>query len=126
MKTIVQQLVDIYYLHEDWHKTYLPPKEAFNYHKTRYENGNIYVYEENGKVLGYWERYFNGDTCILYNVYVEEGYRQGRVFRELYRHFFKSMPENIKYIIGEKQRLGGKIQKVKIGGRYGDYKTNMA
>ena len=120
---IVSQLVEIYLTKEPWHESFMPLKEAVNYHKTRYENGIIHTYEEDGKVLGYYERYFYDDTCVLYNVYVEEGYRQGRVFKELYRHFFKNMPDNIQYIVGEKVKLGGKPQRVKIGRRYGKHKN---
>jgi hypothetical protein len=88
--------------------------DALWYHKTRYENGNIHTYEENGEVIGYYERYFVEDKCFLYNVWVKEGERQGKVFKELYRHFFKTMPDNIRYIVGEKIKLGGKYQKVKM------------
>jgi hypothetical protein len=96
--------------------------EAYNYHKTRYENGDIYVYQENGIVLGYYERYFKEDVCYLYNVYVNDSFRKGKVFIELYRNFFSTMPKHIKYIIGEKQKLGGKMQKVLITRRdYGKH-----
>ena len=111
---IIAQLVEIYYTQEPWHKSFMSLPKAVQYHKTAYDNGDIHVYEEDNEVLGYYERYFNFDTCILYNVWIKESERKGKVFRELYRHFFKSMHENIKYIVGEKQKLGGKIQRVKI------------
>ena len=112
--TIVEQLVSIYYNEEPWQKNLMTYDSAFRYHKMRYENGDIHTYEEDGVVLGYYERYFVRDTCILYNVWVRSDKRQGKVFKSLYRHFFKTMPKNIKEIVGQKQKLGGKLVKEKI------------
>ena len=114
MTNPILQLVDIYRNEENWHTFKMSFESALIYHKTRYENGSIHTYEENGEVLGYYERYFNGDTCTLYNIWIKKEARRGKVFKELYKHFFKTMPENIKYIVGEKQKLGGKFQKVLI------------
>lgn len=111
---IIKQLIYIYENFEWWHKTRMSYSEAIHYHKKCYDNGNIHIYEEHGEVLGYYQRYFKDDTCILYNLYIKPEYRQGRIFKELYRHFFKTMPNNIKYITGEKVKLGGKFQKVLI------------
>jgi hypothetical protein len=119
VKTIPAQLVDIYFNEEWWHKNRMTYLQAFDYHKTRYENGTIYTYEEKGEVLGYYERYIQGNTCILYNIWIKESLRRGRVFKELYRHFFATLPIQIDTIVGEKQKLGGKFQRVKIGGRNG-------
>ena len=115
--TIEEQLTNIYLTKETWHKTRMDYPTALKYHKTRYENGDIYVYTEDGKVLGYYERYFKYNVCFLYNVYVENDYRKGKVFKELYRHFFKTMPKDITHVMGEKQRLGGKIMKEVINRR---------
>ena len=117
---IVSQLVNIYYTQEPWHAYKMSYESAVEYHTKYYKNGNIFVYSENGEVLGYYQRFFDNDTCILYNVWVKESERQGRVFRGLYKNFFRSMPKNIKYITGEKVKLGGKYQRVKIGGRHGN------
>ena len=113
MKPIPEQLHDIY-LKETWHKTRMSELDSLNYHKTRYENGSIYTYVEGGKVLGYYERYCIGDVCYLYNVWVNEDCRRGKVFRELYRHFFRTLPLNILEIKGEKQKLGGKLVTEKV------------
>ena len=114
MKTIPEQLVDIYENYEWWHKTRMTHKDSIQYHKSRYENGDIQVYEEYGEVLGYYERYFTGDTCILYNVYVKKDYRRGEVFKQLKKLFFLTLPLHITHIEGEKQKLGGKIMKALI------------
>lgn len=109
-----RQLALIYYEHEKWHKTLMHLEDAVDYHRERLNNGSIHVEKWNDEVVGYYERYFADDTCYLYNVYVKEGLRKSFIFRKLYKHFFDTIPENIKYIAGEKQRLGGKFQRVLI------------
>jgi hypothetical protein len=106
---IAEQLTEIYFTKENWHKTRMNGAEALKYHYEEYAKGNIHIYEEEGQILGYYQRFFKGDTCILFNVWVAEGHRKGKVFRELYKHFFGTMPLNIKYITGEKVKLGGKV-----------------
>ena len=113
MKTIPEQLHEIY-LNEPWHEHRMSFETSIQYHRSRYQNGDIHIYEENGEILGYYERYMIGNECHLYNVYVKENCRRGRVFKELYKHFFSTMPSNIEYITGEKQRLGGKVMREKI------------
>lgn len=108
---IATQLTNIYFTDETWHNSRMTYENAFQYHKTRFEHGYIHVYEENGEVLGYYERYIRDNTCILYNVWVKESERKGKVFKELYRHFFMTMPKNITEVIGEKVKLGGKFRK---------------
>ena len=114
MVDIVGQLVAIYYQYELWHDYIMDIEQAYTYHQKHLDNGDIYVHIEDNEVLGYYERFIKGNTCFLSNVYVKEGYRKGRVFRQLYKHFFSTMPKNIEYITGEKQKLGGKIMKEKI------------
>lgn len=111
-KDTVSQLVDIYFNHEPWHKNRMTYDQAVQYHSNRYNHGFIHTYQENGEVLGYYERYFIEDKCFLYNIWVKE--KQGVVFKKLYHHFFDTMPDNIRYIVGEKVKLGGKYQKVKM------------
>jgi hypothetical protein len=113
-QSIEEQLTDIYFRDEWWHTARMSYEVALEYHRKRVDNGSIHTYEENGEVLGYYERYFKDDICILFNVWVKDGHRKGKVFRELYRHFFSTMPSGIDYISGEKQKVGGKYQKVKI------------
>ena len=117
----IQQLVDIYTTSEPWHKTRMSDTDAFNYHKTRYENGSIHTYEQDGEVLGYYERYFTNTACILYNVWIKEDCRRGEVFKSLYRHFFQTMPPHISYIIGEKVKLGGKVMTAFIRRKHGKH-----
>ena len=89
-------------------------ESALRYHQKRLENGEIYPYTQDGKVLGYYERTFDNDKCFLKNVYVAKDFRQNGIFKKLCRHFFDTMPDNIKYVTGEKQSVGGKPQKVLI------------
>lgn len=110
-RNIVEQLVEIYH-REYWHKFRMDDRSALIYHAERIANGNIYVYEENGIVLGYYERYLVGDTCFLWNIY------SNGCFKKLYKEFMDTLPSNIKYIVGEKQKLGGKIRKVNLHGKH--------
>ena len=114
MKSIIEQLVEMYYKEEWWHKIIMPPDEAFDYHREHCEKGDIYTHVKDGVVLGYYERYFNGDICFLANLYVRGDLRRSKVTKELYKHFLDTMPPHINYIVGEKQKVGGKMQKVKI------------
>lgn len=106
---IVEQLVEIYEKYEDWHATRLTHEEAVAYHQEHYEKGDIYVVTKEGEVGGYYERYFDGDRCILFNVWVRPEMRGKETFKELYRHFFATMPKHITKIDGEKVKLGGKV-----------------
>ena len=115
IKTVPQQLTEIYERYEHWHKTRMPYKKAFEYHRKRYHDGSIQVYQdEQGEVLGYFERYFLWNTCVLYNAWIKKGKRRGKVFKELYKRFFDILPKNTEIIMGEKQKLNGKMQRVLI------------
>jgi hypothetical protein len=84
-------------------------EEAIEYHSWQLKKGNIVHYTEYEQVLGYYQRYCEGDTCYLVNIYIESDYRQGRVFKNLYRRFFTTMPLNIKKVVGTSQKFGGKL-----------------
>ena len=113
-KNIVEQLVDIYEKEETWHTSRMTHEEAIQYHKERYDKGDIEVYVENGEVLGYYERYILWNVCILYNAWIRKDQRWGKAYRELRRRFFSTLPKNVESIIGEKQKLGGKLMKAVI------------
>lgn|SRR3990167_218009 len=112
--TIPEQLTNIYYEKEWWHKKRMPYQDAINYHKTRYENGDIQAFIENGEVLGYYERYIIGNSCLLYNCWIREDKRNGYVHKVLKKKFFETMPKNIKNIVGESQKQGGRIMESRI------------
>ena len=112
--TIPEQLTKIYYEYEFWHTVKMSYSDAMQYHKTRYENGDIQVYIENGQVLGYYERYLLWNACILYNLWIKQGFRKGKVIKELKKRFFETLPKNINVILGEKQKLGGKMMVARI------------
>ena len=111
MKTIPEQLTDIYYKHEHWHAFKMRREQAIQYHERRIKNGEIQVYLENGEVLGYYERHFVYNVCFLDNVWVNEKYRHGKVWKELYKKFWNTMPEHITHIFGEQ---GNVLHKAKI------------
>ena len=121
--SIVDELVDIYFTEEPWHKTWLTREQAYDYHIKGLIDGSIQIYRENNELIGYYERHFFGSTCYLYNVYIKSPYRQGRVFKAMRRHFFDTMPKGITHIEGDKHKLGGKkrlerIRKEKFDGNY--------
>ena len=113
-KDIPTQLTEIYFRWEQWHAFKMPYEEALAYHTKRYNSGDIQVYQENGEVLGYYQRHFVYNVCFLDNAWIKEDCRRGEVFKELYRRFFDTLPENINCIMGDKVKLGGKLQKVLI------------
>lgn len=112
--TIPEQLTKIYFEEEFWHTVRMSYPEAIQYHESRYKNGDIEVYTENGEVLGYYERYLLWNSCVLYNLWIRQDCRRGRVFKELKRRFLSTLPKNITIILGEKQKLGGKLMKARI------------
>jgi hypothetical protein len=122
MDTIVEQLTDIYDKYEDWHITKLSREQALRYHENALNRGDIYVYEENKEVLGYYERHFVYNVCFLDNIWVRPCLRKGEIFKKLHKHFFETMPLNITCVLGERHKRGGRIEKFKIRRSYGKYK----
>lgn len=112
MVSIATQLTDIYYKHEHWHAFKMSRNQAIQYHEDGIKKGDIQVYLENGEVLGYYERHFVYNVCFLDNVWIKDECRRGKVFRELYRKFWETMPDNIAHIFGEDK--GTILRKVKI------------
>ena len=112
MKTIPEQLTDIYYKHEDWHAFKMPYDKALSYHDRRIKNGDIQAYIENGEVLGYCERHFLSNVCFFDNIWIKDTARHGKVFRGMYEQFFDTMPKHITHVIGHR---GDRVIKAKIG-----------
>jgi len=109
---IIEQLVDIYYRHEWWHKNKMEPATAFRYHTKLYNQGNVQCHEEMGVLLGYYEVWFinekqlgnivigrrftadseditSGDIAYLANCWIDPNFRRGRVFKDLYLRFME-------------------------------------
>jgi len=112
MVSISKQLTDIYYKHEDWHIVRMSYKDALRYHEKRLNDGEIQVYVESGEVLGYYQRHFVYNVCFLDNIWIKKECRRGKVFKELCKQFWSTLPENITYIFGEDK--GTTVHKVKI------------
>ncbi len=107
-ENIVDQLVSVYLNKEPWHKNYLPKNIAERYFTKLYNNGNVLVELDNGKLAGYieiWSVDFDqmrrilknkafhpeeedissGTICYISNMYVDEKYRGNGVVRRLKR-----------------------------------------
>ena len=122
IETIAEQLTDIYINHEYWHTHKMDYETALQYHQAGLDNGSISIYVEDGELLGYYQRYFDGNTCYFMNTYIKPDYRFVKVYKYLKRLFLSTMPKNIDTIVGEKQKLGGKFQIVSLkkGKKYGN------
>ena len=108
IKSIEEQLYDIW-LKTPWQER-VPKDVIMEYFEWMLASSGIYVIEREGELLGFYERRFEDDTCFLINVFAFEI----GIFRQLYRHFFNTMPKDIKYVKGNKQKLHGKevIEKI--------------
>lgn len=123
--TVLDQLVKIYYEYEWWHRTKMPLKEAYKYHRNLLEKGNILYYEENNEILGYCEvwkvtseqlgrisygfsfsAYFenvkDGDIAYLANLWINPKVRHTHTIKILKLLFFKYV-EGCRYITGEEK-----------------------
>ena len=114
MRSIPEQLTEIYLKHEDWHAYKLSYAEAIDYHTKRFKNGEIQVYIDNGEVLGYYQRHFLYNACFLDNGWIKKECRLGKVFKELRKKFFETLPDNITHIFGHRDKYERRIEKVKI------------
>lgn len=106
VKPIIEQLYDIY-KQTPWQNQEIPHDKVISYYQEMLDKNLIYIINIDGELLGYYERWFIEDTCFLVNVYSTSK----QVFKQLYRHFFNTMPKNINYVQGEKQKIGGKMVK---------------
>ena len=109
MYDIILQLVEIYQKYErEVCNNKMSLSEAITYHKHLLELGRIYPVLRNGKVVGYYERYFKGNECVVTNVFVKEEYRGNGVLKELKRHFYDTLPSNITKLSGNKYKFNNK------------------
>ena len=102
MKTIPEQLTDIYIKYENWHAFKMGNEAAVRYHARCIDIGDIQVYVEDGEVLGYCQRHFVKNVCFLDNAWIKPTARRGKVFKALYKQFFDTLPDNITHIIGHR------------------------
>ena len=111
MLSIPEQLTNIYFNEEPWHVTRMGNAEALKYHEQRFKSGEIKVYEENGEVLGYFQRHYVYNVCFIDNAWIKKDCRRGFVFRSLNTLFYETLPGQITHIMGHRQN---KLHKVKI------------
>ena len=111
IKPIVEQLVDIY-MQENWQKDKMSDFEAYKYHNTLLNSGNIKVYSPDWVVLGYIEVWFidkeylayiisnihnsikvdynkilNGNIAYLANLYIDKNFRHTFVDKIMHNKF---------------------------------------
>lgn len=126
MINIIEQLVDIYLNKETWHKTKMSYEDAYKYHQTMFDRGNIIIWEKQGIVLGYVETwrvnfeqfgrlvcgcdfYADAEDCqtgkiaYLANTWIHENHRSTNVIKMLKiewlrKHFVCD------YFVGEARR----------------------
>ena len=132
MVKIIEQLLNIYYNEEWWHDTRLNRNSAFNYHNKLVQQGNIQIYQELGIVLGYYEVWFinkkqlkdivmgkpfspilqdisHGNIAYLANLWIDDKFRKGKVFKELYKRFFKHIA-HCEMVAGLEQPRKGRLR----------------
>ena len=124
--TLIEQLNDVYYKEEWWQSH----KETWcgitNYHQAMLDKGNLIVYVEDEKLLGYcefWRINFeqfgrlvchedfiapfedttSGKICYLANTWIDPLHRRTNVYKELRNRFFK-LNYHCDYFTGETKR----------------------
>ena len=138
VRSIAEQLVDIYYSEEYWIKNRMHPDEALEYHYKQLEKGAIRVIVELGVVLGYYQLWklnneqvnrilakqsFNentedithGDIAYLANLYVDKSFRNGSVFRRMYK-MWKQDVKDCDTVVGIEQKYRERIKLFKLKG----------
>ena len=134
IKTIAEQLTDIYFEYETWHGEKLSYDSALNYHTKLYNQGNIQIYEKDGIVLGYFEVWFinfeqfgrlvchipfpamdedviSGKLAFVANTWIHPDFRSGVIYKLLRNRFFK-MSHHADYYCGSALRK--KTQPIKV------------
>ena len=126
MKTIVEQLNEVYFREEYWQSHNETPAGITNYHQIMLDKGNILCYVENGILLGYVEVWFinfeqfgriichepfiaplenvtDGNIAYLANTWIKPEYRNNSVYRKLKVRFFE-ISHHCEYFVGEALR----------------------
>lgn len=134
IKSIPEQLTDIYLNQENWHNKKLSYEQSVSYFDKLLDKKNILIYEVNDEVLGYvefWRISFeqfgrlvcherfcadienttDGNICYVANTWIHPDYRNGIIYKMLKRRFFVT---NYKcdYFVGEALRK--KTQPIKV------------
>ena len=134
INSMVEQLVNIYYQEEWWHKSRISREEAYKYHKKLLDQGNIILYVEEEKVVGYaefwrvnyhqWGRMVCGETlsgylenitdgniCVVHNVWIKKDAQRGKVFKDMMRRFY-ALNSHCDYYVGHALRK--RTQPIKV------------
>ena len=137
-RSIVEQLVEIYYTQEVWMKQRMHPDVAMEYHLSQLERGAIKVVEEYGVVLGYiqiWkltndqvnrilnklpfnensEDITHGPVAMVQNLYVDKSFRKGRVARQLLK-MFRDYTKDCDSVVGVEQKYRERVKLFKLKG----------
>lgn len=131
---IAEQLTNIYFREEWWQSHSMPYEEAIKYHTKLYNQGNIVVYQEDDKVIGYLEvwrinfeqfgklvchEHFSayheeinrGNIAYVANTWIQPDKRGGYVYKSLRNLFFRNN-FMCNYYVG--QALRKKTQPIKV------------
>ena len=130
-ETIIQQLLEIYYNFENWHKKIMPNDEAYKYHQKLLAKGNIICHTKDGIVLGYIEvwcvnaqqfnkiKYNNfypmneetnkGTIGYLANCWIKEEYRNNGIYKIL-KDKFMEKTQHCNFFAGEEQKRGARMR----------------
>lgn len=135
---IIKQLVDIY-LNKETHYVHakMSEEEAFKYYEIMFNRGNIIIWEEEGRVIGYVETWLlsfeqfgrmlcldrfaateenlqDGNIAYLASIYIEPEHRQGTVVKTLKAEWLRKHFK-CEYFVGEARRK--KHQPLKVFNR---------
>ena len=126
MKTIVEQLNEVYWKSEWWQSHNETPAGITNYHQAMLDKENIITYVLNGELLGYVEHWninfeqfgrlichekfiaplentTDGNICYVANTWIKPEYRNSFVYKELKYKFFEQN-SHCEFYVGEALR----------------------
>lgn len=134
VKSIVQQLNDIYY-NEEWWQSHNETVEGITlYHQTMIDKGNLLYIERDGKLLGYVEFWLinfeqfgklvchehfsaihedttTGNISYVANTWIAKDYRRSWVYKSL-RNLYYKCSNKCEYFVGNALRK--KTQPIKV------------
>lgn len=136
VRSVAEQLVDIYYSQEWWIRSRMHPDKALDYHYRQLEKGAIRIIMELGVVLGYYQLWkltqeqvnrildgkpfdenaediTHGDIAYLANLYIDKSFRKGSVFKRLHK-MFKEDTKDCTHVAGVEQKYRERIKLFKL------------
>lgn len=129
--TIVEQLTDIYFNHEHYHRNKMSYDESIRYFRILVDSGNILYHIIEGEIVGYvefWritmeqlqrirnkepfsaedENISDGEVLFVSNFWVSSFYRNGSVFKSLRKRLIRTN-EDCESFAGEKSNMNKRM-----------------